>query len=260
MGTRRPLILGNWKMNNKLNDLDNFISGLKEELSKTKIVGVDFGFAPSFPFIHTAKQQIQKDNVLKDVKIGAQNACVELKGAFTGAVSVDMLKSINTDFVILGHSERRQIFKETDELIEQKLHVLLDNDMPIVFCVGESKEEREAEKQNDIVKAQILAVFKNLKNFDTNNIVIAYEPIWAIGTGLTASPEDAESMHSFIRETIENIYGKTVADSVKILYGGSVKPANIKELINKENVDGALVGGASLDYISFLDIVKGAQS
>lgn len=254
---RKPLILGNWKMNQSLEDLETYLKKLETSYSSMPLDKADFGFAPTCPLIYSAKDKLKKIGA-SDVWIGAQNVYYESKGAFTGELSTEILESVGTDFVIIAHSERRHIFGETNEFIAKKVKKVLSSNLKLVFCVGETKEERENGKAESVVYEQVVSALDSLDNFDTDKIIIAYEPVWAIGTGLTASPEDADSMHLFIRKTLEKLYDKSVADSVRILYGGSVKPNNVKELMKKENIDGALVGGASLDFSSFLDILKGA--
>ena len=180
----------------------------------------------------------------------------EEKGAYTGEISPLMLKDIGASYVILGHSERREIFGEDDKLINKKVLSAFDHDLTPILCCGETLEEREAEKQEEKVKGQIEAALKDVSESDINKLIIAYEPIWAIGTGKTASAEDAEAMCGFIRNLIKELYSKEAAEAVRIQYGGSVKPANVKELMAKENIDGALVGGASLKADDFAALIN----
>lgn len=196
--------------------------------------------------------------MIKDSKIslGAQNVYDEESGAYTGEISTGMLLDLDVEYVIIGHSERREIFKESDEFINRKLLKLLEKGLKPILCVGETLEEREAEKHFDKVGSQVKNCLANVKADEIENIVIAYEPIWAIGTGKSASSEDAEEMSKFIRDNIEEMYGKSESEKIRIQYGGSVKPDTIDELMEKENVDGALVGGASLKASDFARIIN----
>lgn len=204
----------------------------------------------------TSLNEIKKE--LKDtkVKLGAQNMHWEEKGAFTGEISPLMLKEIGIDYVIIGHSERRQYFNETDETVNKKVISALKYGIKPIICVGETLEQREKNIEKDVVKNQIMKALENVSAEDMLNIVIAYEPIWAIGTGRTASSKDANDMIFFIRETIKDKYGVDISEEVRIQYGGSVKPHNISELMNESDIDGALVGGASLKAEDFINIVN----
>ncbi|OHD38076.1 MAG: triose-phosphate isomerase, partial [Spirochaetes bacterium GWD1_27_9] len=190
------------------------------------------------------------------IKLGAQNVNDNEKGAFTGEVSADMLLDLGVEYVIIGHSERRTIYKETDELINKKISFSLKKGLKVVFCVGELLSERESGKTNDVVKTQVVGGLKNISADDMKSIVIAYEPVWAIGTGKVATPEQAEEVHAFIRNTIKDLYSKEVSDNITIQYGGSVTDTSVDGLMSKENIDGALVGGASLKVDSFTRIAK----
>ncbi|MDU1829600.1 triose-phosphate isomerase, partial [Anaerococcus sp.] len=191
-----------------------------------------------------------------DINFGGENMYYEESGAFTGEISPLMLTDIGADYVILGHSERRDIFGEDDKLINEKVLSAFSHDLTPILCCGESLEEREANKQEEKVKAQLTADLADVSEEDIKKLIIAYEPIWAIGTGKTASAEDAEAMCAFIRNLIAELYSEDAAEAVRIQYGGSVKPANVKELMAKENIDGALVGGASLKADDFADLVN----
>ncbi len=247
---RRALIAGNWKMN-----LDR---GGAEALARALVEGTsevndrDILICPSFPLIPAVYTVVKGSNVW----LGAQNMYFEKKGAFTGEVSADMLKSVGAEWVILGHSERRHIFKEDDELINKKVKSAIDQGLKPILCVGELLEERESGKTEDVVKRQVVEGLKDISVSDVLKVTIAYEPVWAIGTGKTATPEDADSIHSLIRSILKDLYSEEVSQKTRILYGGSVKPENIDSLMAKENIDGALVGGASLKAESFLRIIK----
>ncbi len=247
---RRALIAGNWKMN-----LDR---GGAEALARALVEGTsevndrDILICPSFPLIPAVYAVVKGSNVW----LGAQNMYFEKKGAFTGEVSADMLKSVGAEWVILGHSERRHIFKEDDELINKKVKSAIDQGLKPILCVGELLEERESGKTEDVVKRQVVEGLKDISVSDVLKVTIAYEPVWAIGTGKTATPEDADSIHSLIRSILKDMYSEEVSQKTRILYGGSVKPENIDSLMAKENIDGALVGGASLKAESFLRIIK----
>ncbi len=191
-----------------------------------------------------------------DVHVGAQNMHFADEGAYTGEISAPMLKEVGIEYCVIGHSERRQYFGETDETVNKKLVKALSVDILPILCVGESLETREAEKQNEFVKAQIVADFAGISAADAERITVAYEPIWAIGTGKTASPEQAQEMCAYIRSVLAELYGAEVADRIIIQYGGSVKPANAKELMSQPDIDGALVGGASLKPADFLAIIN----
>ncbi len=244
---RKIIIAGNWKMNKTVSEAVSLVKelkGLVKDIKDREIV-----VCPSFTSLVSVAAEIKSSNI----SLGAQNMHFEKKGTFTGEISPLMLKDI-VDYVIIGHSERRHVFGEDDSLINKKVKSALENKLKPIFCVGETLEEREAGKTEKIVMGQIKNGLNGVK--DIKNVVIAYEPVWAIGTGKTATPEQAEEVHSFIRGLLKEIFNEKVADEMRILYGGSVKPDNIKGLISKENIDGALVGGASLDAKSFFEVVK----
>lgn len=246
---RKPIIAGNWKMNNTPSDTKVFISSLKQkELSE----GVEKIIATPFTSLYLANELLNDT----DIKIGAQNMYFEDRGAFTGEVSGQMLKDLNVSYVIIGHSERREIFNESDELLNKKVKAAISKELSPILCCGETIEEREAQKHQEKIKNQITKDLEGISEKDLDKLVIAYEPIWAIGTGKTASPEDAEEMCKYIREILEELYSKDLADNIRILYGGSVKPENVKEIMAKKNVDGALVGGASLKVDSFTSLIN----
>ena len=246
---RRKVIAGNWKMNKLPNEAIEFIQKLEPEVSKTENeVIVCVPYTDLFYSLMTAQDT--------NIKIGAQNMHFEEKGAYTGEVSGQMLKSIGVEYVIIGHSERRAYFAETDETVNKKIKSALKNELKPIVCVGESLEQREAGEAQKIVTSQTTKALEGLSVEEVKGIIIAYEPIWAIGTGKTATAEDAETTIKWIREEIAKNYGQMVSESVIILYGGSVKASNAKELFNMPDIDGGLVGGASLDADEFGKIVN----
>ena len=245
---RTPIIAGNWKMNNTILESLSLIDEIKK-YSMDKEVEV----IVCVPFI--SLNEIKKAIEGTNIRLGAQNMHWEDKGAYTGEISPIMLKTIGVDYCIIGHSERRQYFGETDEMVNKKVKSALRNKLKPIICVGETLEEREDDRAEEIVKNQVLKAFEDVDKENIEDIVIAYEPIWAIGTGKTASSDDANKMCKFIRETIRDKYGKQ-ADDIRIQYGGSVKPANIEELMGKEDIDGALVGGASLVAEDFVALIN----
>ncbi|SFD31095.1 triose-phosphate isomerase [Algibacter pectinivorans] len=246
---RKQIVAGNWKMNNDLAQTEALIAALKKQ---TKTTDAEVMVAP------TATNLWQAYNSLKGVNIEviAQNMHFAESGAYTGEVSAAMLKSIGIETVILGHSERREYFNETDELLAKKVDAALAKGMRVIFCFGEELADRKAGNEETVVGLQIKNALFHLGAADFQNIVLAYEPVWAIGTGETASPEQAQDMHAFIRKTLADKYGSDVADEVSILYGGSVKPANAEEIFSKPDVDGGLIGGAALNADDFFAIVN----
>ena len=246
---RRNVVAGNWKMNMLPNEAIELIDKLAPMVKNSKDeVIICVPFVDLFYALLSAQET--------NIHVGAQNVFYEDKGAYTGEVSAPMLKSINTEYVIIGHSERRKYFNETDEIVNKKVKKALEHDLKPIVCVGETLEEKEAGKTIDIITSQVEKALAGLKTADLNNIIVAYEPIWAIGTGKTATKEDAENSIKAIREKINSIFGTY---DVTILYGGSVKPENAKDLFSMPDIDGALVGGASLKADSFAGIVDGFQ-
>ncbi len=245
---RKPIIAGNWKMYKTTKETEEYIKNL---LPKIKEARADVYIAPSFLSISIAKKLVN-DNI----KIGAQNMHFEDEGAFTGEVSAKMLKDISVDFVILGHSERRQIFKEDDAFINKKVIKALKENIQPILCVGETQEQRDDKKTEETLERQVFLGLKDVSASSMKNVIIAYEPVWAIGTGKTATPEIAETAHLFIRKMLIKLYDKNIADSIHVLYGGSVKEANIEDLMQQHNIDGALIGGASLKTDSFSNIIN----
>ncbi len=245
---RRTYIAGNWKMNKNASE---GVILAKELVDAVSGCNAKVMIAPSFTTIPAVKEIVKGTNVL----IGAQNMSDNESGAHTGEISVLMLKDLGVDVVILGHSERRMIYGEQNDFINRKVKLALEHDLEVILCVGETLEERETGKVEVVVKTQLVGCLKDMSKEDMKMVTIAYEPVWAIGTGKTATPEDADTVHAFIRAEVEKLFDKEAADDVIIQYGGSVKPANVKELMAKENIDGALVGGASLKSETFIPIV-----
>ncbi len=250
---RNIIIAGNWKMNNDLNESEKLIVELKNLLQNEK-PNCDVIVCPPYTSLSEASKLLKGSQI----KLGAQNMHFEENGAFTGEVSASMLKSVGCEYVILGHSERRHIFGESNEVINKKIKKALSAGLKPIFCVGELLEERENGTTNDVVKRQVLRGLDGIAADDMKNVIVAYEPVWAIGTGKTASPAQAQEVHEFIRDLIEITYSLEVANDLVIQYGGSVKPDNAKELISQKDIDGALVGGACLKADSFMGIIKGA--
>ena len=247
---RKKIVAGNWKMNENLQEGVALAKEINDVLAADK---PNCGVIICTPFIHLAKvADVLDQNV---VALGAENCADKEKGAYTGEVSAAMVKSTGAQYVILGHSERRQYYGETAEILKEKTLLALANGLKVIFCIGESLEEREAGKQNEVVKAELEGSVFNLSEEDFRKIVIAYEPIWAIGTGKTATAEQAEEIHAYIRSIIAEKYGQAVADDTTILYGGSCKASNAPELFAKPDIDGGLIGGASLKAADFKGII-----
>lgn len=247
---RTPMIAGNWKMHLTTREAETLAAAIKDGIDSN--LKREVLIAPSFTNLQVVKKTISGSKIL----LSAQNMCWEEKGAFTGEVSPLQIKDIGCDYVIIGHSERRKIFGESDDMINKKIIAALKNGLKIIFCIGETLEEREAGQTYKVLEAQLDNGLKNIKNFELANIVIAYEPVWAIGTGRTATPDQAEDAHIFIRREIERIFNKHISESIRILYGGSVKAENIDDLMACKNIDGALVGGESLKAEKFLRVIN----
>lgn len=246
---RTPIMAGNWKMNKTNSEAVKLVKELKQivkDVNYTEII-----VCPAF----TALSDVAKELKGSSIKLGAQNLYSEDSGAFTGETSPLMLKEI-CSHVIIGHSERRQYFNETNEDVNKKIKKALEHGLVPIVCVGETLEQRETNKTKGIIDEQISQGLEGLSESQMSKLVIAYEPVWAIGTGKTATPKQAEEVHKFIRSLIEENFSKQIAEKTKILYGGSVKPDNIKELMKEKDIDGALVGGASLKAEDFSKIVK----
>ncbi len=248
---RKNIVAGNWKMNTTLQEGVQLAKEVNESLKSFK---ANCGVVIAVPFTHLASINDVIDKNL--LGLGAENCANKVSGAFTGEVSAAMVASTGANYVILGHSERRQYYGETSETLKEKVALALENGLTPIFCIGEVLEEREANVHFDVVKRQVEEALFELSAEDFSKLVLAYEPVWAIGTGKTATDDQAEEMHAFIRNTIAKKYGKEIADNTTILYGGSCKPSNAAQLFAKPNVDGGLIGGASLKSESFIDIVK----
>ena len=247
---RKKIVAGNWKMNKTLQEGMALAAELNDVLKAEK---ANCDVVICTPFIHLAKVSDMIDHSV--LQLGAENCADKASGAYTGEVSAEMVKSTGAEYVILGHSERREYYHETPEILKEKVLLALQNGLKVIFCIGESLAEREANKQNEVVKAELEGSVFNLSAEEFKNIVIAYEPIWAIGTGKTATSDQAEEIHAYIRSVIADRYGKAVAEDTSILYGGSCKASNAPELFAKPDIDGGLIGGASLKAADFKGII-----
>jgi len=247
---RLPFMAGNWKMNKTTGEAIDLVRELKAAISGVK--GVEVAVAPPFTALYAVCKELEGSSI----RLAAQNLYWEEKGAFTGEVSPLMLKEVGCHYVIIGHSERRQFFGETDETVNRRIKAALAQGLKVIFCIGETLKEKEEGKTFSVIERQVEDGLKNLSDKEMKNIVIAYEPVWAIGTGKTATPGQAEEVHRFIRGKIEKLYSREVSEEIRIQYGGSVTPENIKGLMEQANIDGALVGGASLKAESFSKIVR----
>ena len=246
---RKKVIIGNWKMNNDKQETENLLLNLKNKIWDKEI---EVKVSPSFVSLEYA-QKILKNS---PIEVVAQNMHYEEKGAFTGEISYKMLKSINVNSVIIGHSERRTLFYENDDTIKRKIKTALDNEMKVIFCFGESLEDRKEKRHIKIISKQLDVITNDLKINQWDQIILAYEPVWAIGTGLNATPEQAQEIHKHVREEIATTFNKNLADTVRILYGGSLKPNNSKEIFFQPDIDGGLIGGASLSFEDFYSIIR----
>lgn len=249
---RKKIVAGNWKMNKSFEEglalASEIINFYKDEVHN----GVEAVLIPPFVHLVSVGRLIEHPKVV----LGAQNCHQMSSGAYTGEVSAVMLNSVGVQYVILGHSERRQYFGENEELLSSKISAALSASLKPIYCVGETKEEREADRHFQVIELQIEGALSGFKPEELEELVIAYEPVWAIGTGLTASPEQAQEVHAFIRSLLEKRFGSTFAQHVPILYGGSVNPSNAAELFSKADIDGGLVGGASLKSRDFVNIIQ----
>lgn len=246
---RKQIVAGNWKMNNDLAQTETLITALKSQKNTSN---AEVMIAPTATNLWQAYNSLKNSNI----EVIAQNMHFAENGAYTGEISANMLKSIGINTVILGHSERREYFNETDEILTKKVDAALAKGMNVIFCFGEELADRKAGNQEKVVESQIKNALFHLDGSAFRNIILAYEPVWAIGTGETASPDQAQEMHAFIRKTLADKYGSDIAESVSILYGGSVKPNNAEEIFSKTDVDGGLIGGASLNAEDFFAIVN----
>ncbi len=249
---RKPLVAGNWKMFKLVGEAVDTVNALKPLVADVK--DVEIVVCPTFTALYAVGQALKGSNVA----VGGQNIYPKENGAYTGEISPQMLLDTGCAWTIIGHSERRQYFKESDEFLNEKLKYALSTGLKVMFCIGETLEERESGRMNDVLARQVTHGLQGLTAAQFENVAIAYEPVWAIGTGVTASPEQAEEAHAFVRSLVKDQFGSAVADAVRIQYGGSVKPENVAELMSQPNVDGALVGGAALKADSFAAIVRGS--
>ena len=251
---RKPIVAGNWKMYKTFDEAVDFVEAIQQAIpSPEKVDAVICAASLYLPTLVVAAED-------SSLAIGAQNMHFEDEGAFTGEISPAMLSNIQVDYVILGHSERREMFSETDEAVNKKVRAALNHGIVPIICCGETLEEREAGATESKVAGQIAKALEGFAPVEVEHMVIAYEPIWAIGTGKTATADDANAVCGAIRLVVEKLYGKAVADNIRIQYGGSVKPENIEELLAKEHIDGALVGGASLQEDSFMKLLEAAAN
>jgi triosephosphate isomerase len=246
---RKPIIAGNWKMNMSIAEAKDFVAAIKDQVN-----GSDVEAVLCAPF--TLLKDLKEATAGTNIKVGAQNMHFEESGAFTGEIAPSMLKEINVDYVIIGHSERRQYFNETDETVNKKVLKALEHGILPIMCCGETLEQREADETKDVVKVQVEKGLVDVDVAKLADVVIAYEPIWAIGTGKTATSEQANEVIAYIREVVANMFNDEVSEKVRIQYGGSVKPANVVEIMNESDIDGALVGGASLKADSYVELVN----
>lgn len=248
---RKKIVAGNWKMNMTL---DESIE-LSNALINIKKPNVDVLIAPSFTNIYTLKKHFDSHQI----DVIAQNVNQNSKGAFTGEISVEMLKSIGVNCVIIGHSERRSLFGETDQILFEKVNYATSNDMNVIFCIGEELQQRQNGNYFDVIQKQLEMGVLSLSTEQIKKVTLAYEPVWAIGTGVTANPDQIQEIHQFIRNLIHQSFDETISNSIRILYGGSVKPTNAVEIFNLPDVDGGLIGGASLKFADFQSIVEAAD-
>jgi triosephosphate isomerase len=247
---RKKIVAGNWKMHKNAEQTEDLLNELIAKIPTDTAVQVIV--APTFVNLASAVDHLEFTNI----NVAAQNVHQAESGAFTGEISADMLKNVGVDIVIVGHSERRAIFQETDALIANKVDTALEHEMTVIFCFGEELKDRQTKNHFNVVENQLKEGLFHIEAKDWESIVLAYEPVWAIGTGETASPEQAQEMHEFIRQTVRTAFGVDIAENVSILYGGSVKPDNAKEIFSKPDVDGGLIGGAALKADDFVAIVN----
>ncbi len=250
---RKPVIAGNWKLNKTIKEAIDLVTLLKRKL--TDCQSVEVVVCPPY----TALSNVAEILMESDIRLGAQDIYWDENGAFTGEVSASLIKEAGATFVIIGHSERRQFFHETNDTVNKKTKAALKNGLTPIVCVGETLQEREANKTFGVVEGHLKGAYSNFSREEVEKTVIAYEPVWAIGTGKVATPQQAEEVHAFIRKEISKMFGEEIAGGLRILYGGSVKADNITSLMAEADIDGALVGGASLEANSFADIVRNAS-
>jgi triosephosphate isomerase len=249
---RTKIVAGNWKMNKTFSEAEDILHGISEEIEELELNGIEVVVCPPSLYLELATDVADESRLA----VGAQNVNENERGAFTGEISIEMLKSVGTDYCIIGHSERRTYFMEDNELLAKKVDACIDGSITPIFCFGEVLEEREMEIHFNVVKNQLEKGIFHLSEKEIQNVVLAYEPVWAIGTGRTATPEQAQEMHAFIRKVLTDKYGESVAQEITILYGGSCNAKNAKELFSNPDVDGGLIGGASLKVEDFVTIIK----
>lgn len=248
---RKPLVAGNWKMYKTPKETEIFIKEFLQFANGNE--RAEIAICPTYTSLYLANQLLKNSSI----RLGAQDVHWEEEGAYTGKVSCNMLLDCGCHYVIIGHSEQRTYFHETDETVNKKVKKALEKGLTPIVCVGETLEQRKENKQKEVVENQVRKAFENIQNI--KETVIAYEPVWAIGTGVNATPEQAQEMHSFIRNLIERLYDQKIAENIRIIYGGSLKPENAKEIFSQKDIDGGLVGGASLKPDSFYKIVKSTE-
>ena len=248
---RKKIVAGNWKMNMNLDESSKLISDLKE----ISIKNVDVKIAPSFTNLYHSNSMLNSSKI----EVIAQDLHFEKNGAYTGEVSADMLLGVGIKTSIIGHSERRKYFNESNQILSKKVTSAVQHSMQVIFCVGEELSERENNNYFEVIKTQLKEGVFHLDSDQFKNIIIAYEPVWAIGTGMTANSQQIQEMHKFIRDLVQNYFGDEISQNIKILYGGSVKPNNAKEIFSLDDVDGGLIGGASLNFSDFNSIVEAAN-
>lgn len=252
--TRKPMMAGNWKMNNTVGEAVVLTQEISNQYEKEWPEGVDIVICPPFVDLKPAKTVLDFDKT--KIAVGAQNVYWEASGAFTGEISVPMIKEIGCTYCIVGHSERRNLFSETNEDVNRKVRALTDAKIAPIVCVGESLAVRDEGTTDEYVCAQVRAAFAGIDAVQAQDCVIAYEPIWAIGTGRTATPEQAEAVCAAIRATVADLFGADIADGMRVLYGGSMNPGNVEGLMAQQNIDGGLIGGASLQATSFVQLIE----
>jgi triosephosphate isomerase len=252
---RKKIIAGNWKMYKTVPESVRLVKQLKTRLTKQPTKKCNVLICPPYTSLSMVTEELKGSKV----EVGAQNLAWENQGAYTGEVSAQMIRSSGAKWVIIGHSERRQYFKEDEKLLNKKIKIALQNKLKVIYCVGETLELRQQNLTKDIVLNQVEWGLKGFKAADLRNIVIAYEPVWAIGTGKTATPAQAQEIHAFLREILDPLFGPKIGQKVTILYGGSVKPDNAKGLFSQPDIDGALVGGACLEVDSFFKIIQAGE-
>lgn len=252
--TRTPLIAGNWKMNNSVDESTELVKGIIKNTASVK--KTEMVVAPPFTALHAVASVLKGSSI----NLSAQNVFWEEKGAFTGEISPSMLVDMGCEYVIIGHSERRQYFGETDETVNKRAKAVLSQKIKPIICIGETLEEREADKTFGVIETQLKGALTEMDDQGFEKVVIAYEPVWAIGTGRNATPEQAEEVHQFIRNLLKDLYGSEASERTRILYGGSMKPENAEALLNQADIDGGLIGGASLKAESFSEIIQVAEN